>query len=95
MRSMVRSLHKVRRLLPCPSRDVTPDQAFQAACESGRVPPGSGYVLLPEPSALGRGMAGRHSSRIRRALEQRRRWLHVGPPELTWSLGLLLSAGVE
>jgi len=47
---------------------VTPDQAFQAACESGRVPPGSGYVLLPEPSALGRGMAGRHSSRIRRAL---------------------------
>ena len=27
--------------------------------------------------------------------EQRRRWSHVGPPELTWSLGLLLSAGVE
>ena len=29
-------------------RGITPDQAFKAACEANRVPPGSWVVLLPE-----------------------------------------------
>src|SRR5206468_1091648 len=76
------------------------EQAFLSCCQLA----GRRFESYPLRHGMNRGNSGStHALKHRRLHDPVRlgylkfvnRRSHVGPPELTWSLGLLLSAGVE